>query len=157
VCHSLTTQDIDKLLVVNGHGGNEFKPLVRDVSAEYEMLIAVINFWHMAMPAQKEIFDEPGDHAGELETSLIMHLRPELVVMSQAGEGNTIPFTIEALRTPGVWTPRPWSVTQPDTGAGNPAKASAEKGQRYFEAVVGAIAEVIVGMSNAKRGESPYV
>jgi creatinine amidohydrolase len=157
VCHSLTTQDIDKLLIVNGHGGNEFKPLVRDVSAEYEMLIAAINFWQVETAAQKEIFDEPGDHAGELETSLIMHLRPELVVMSQAGEGRTIPFAIEALRTPGVWTPRPWSVTQPDTGAGNPAMATAEKGRRYFESVVGAVAEVIVGMSKAKRGESPYV
>jgi creatinine amidohydrolase len=77
--------------------------------------------------------------------------------MSQAGEGRTIPFAIEALRTPGVWTPRPWSVTQPDTGAGNPKAASAEKGRRYFEAVVGAVAEFIVGMSKAQRGESPYM
>jgi creatinine amidohydrolase len=157
ICHSLTTQGIDRLLIVNGHGGNEFKPLVRDMSAEYEMLIAVINFWQVATQAQKEIFDEPGDHAGELETSLIMHLRPELVVMSQAGEGKTIPFAIEALRTPGVWTPRPWSVTQPDTGAGNPSKANAEKGRRFFEAVVETVAGVIVGMSKAKRGESPYM
>jgi len=157
ICHSLMTQGIDRLLIVNGHGGNEFKPLVRDVSAEYEMLIAVMNFWQIATQAQKEIFDEPGDHAGELETSLIMHVRPELVVMSQAGDGKTIPFAIEALRTAGVWTPRPWSVTQPDTGSGNPKNSSAEKGKRYFDAVIAAVADVIVGMSNAKRGESPYV
>jgi creatinine amidohydrolase len=157
VCHSLATQGIDRLLIVNAHGGNEFKPLVRDASFEHEMLIAVVNFWQVATAAQKEIFDEPGDHAGELETSLLLHLRPELVVMNQAGEGKTIPFAIEALRTPGVWTPRPWSETQPDTGAGNPKKATAEKGKRYFDAVVTTVADVIVGMSKAKKGESPYL
>jgi creatinine amidohydrolase len=157
VAHSLTRQGIDRLLILNAHGGNEFKPLVRDVVAEYEMLVVVVNFWQVAVEEQRAIFDEPGDHAGELETSLIMHLRPELVVMDQAGEGKTVPFAIEVLRKPGVWTPRPWSVSHPDTGCGNPSKATSEKGRRYFEVVSDAVAEVIVGMSNAQRGESPYV
>ena len=157
VCHSLTTQGIDRLLIVNGHGGNEFKPLVRDASAEYEMLIVVVNFWQLAMDVQRAVFDEPGDHAGELETSLILHLRPDWVVMSQAGEGRTVPFEIEALRKPGVWTPRPWSKSHPDTGCGNPAKATADKGKRYLDAVAEAVAEVIVAMSAAKKGQTPYV
>ena len=157
VAHSLTRQGIDRLLILNAHGGNEFKPLVRDVAAEYEMLVAVVNFWQVAMDVQRATFAEPGDHAGELETSLILHVRPELVVMGQAGDGKTVPFEIQPLRTPGVWTPRPWSHSHPDTGCGNPAKATAEKGKRYFEAVSEAVAEVIVGMSNAERGQSPYV
>ena len=157
IAHSLTTQGIDRLLILNAHGGNEFKPLVRDVSAEHEMLVAVINFWQMALDAQREIFQDPGDHGGELETSLILHVRPDWVVMSQAGEGRTIPFEIEALRKPGVWTPRPWGKTQPDTGAGNPAKATAEKGKKFFEIVSEATADVIVGMSAARKGQLPYV
>jgi creatinine amidohydrolase len=77
--------------------------------------------------------------------------------MSQAGEGRTVPFALAALRTPGVWTPRPWSTSHPDTGAGDPGKATAEKGRRYFDAVSDAVAEVIVAMSQAKKGQSPYV
>jgi creatinine amidohydrolase len=157
VCHSLSAQGIDRLLIVNAHGGNEFKPLVRDASSEHEMLVAVVNFWQTAPEAQRQIFDEPGDHAGELETSLILHVRPELVVMKQAGEGKTVPFGIQALKAPGVWTPRPWSLSHPDTGCGNPAKATAEKGRRYFDAASEAVADVIVAMSAATKGQSPYV
>lgn len=157
VAHSLTTQGIDRLLILNAHGGNEFKPLVRDVSAEYEMLVAVMNFWQVALDVQKTIFEEIGDHAGELETSLLMHVRPELVVMSQAGEGKTVPFEIAALRKPGVWTPRPWSKSHPDTGSGDPKAATAEKGARFFQIVTEAVADVIVGMSSATKGQSPYI
>jgi creatinine amidohydrolase len=157
VAHSLMTQGIDRLLIVNSHGGNEFKPIVRDVSAEFGMLMAVINFWQMALPAQREIFHEIGDHAGEMETSLLLYTHPDWVVMSQAGEGRSIPFDMAALKAPGVWTPRPWSKTQPDTGAGNPSKATAEKGAKFFEIATQAIADVIVGMSAAKKGQLPYL
>lgn len=157
VCNSLSRQGIDRLLLLNAHGGNEFKPLVRDASDEHQMLIAVVNFWQLVPAASNEIFDDPGDHAGELETSLLMHVRPDWVVMGQAGQGRTVPFEIESLKQPGVWTPRPWSTSHPDTGSGNPAQATADKGRRYFEAVITAVADVLVGMSAARKGQSPYV
>ena len=158
VAHSLTTQGIDRLVLLNAHGGNDFKPIVRDVQAQFRMLIVVVNFWQVLPEVAKSIFDEPGDHAGELETSFLLHTCPEWVRMEQAGEGKTVPFAIEALRgTPGVWTPRPWSATHPDTGCGNPAKATAEKGKRYVEAVSREVARVLVGLSSATKGQSPYL
>ena len=156
VAHSLVTQGIDRLVLLNAHGGNEFKPLVRDILARHRMLIALINFWQMAPKTVEEIFAEPGDHAGELETSFLLHVRPEWVVMDQAGEGKTVPFKLQTLKKPGVWTPRPWSATHPDTGSGNPAQATADKGRRYVEAISGEIAEVLVELSKAKKGDSPY-
>ena len=157
VAHSLTSQGIDRLVLLNAHGGNEFKPIVRDIQARYRMLIAVINFWQMAPQAVAAIFADAGDHAGELETSFLMHVRPEWVAFDQAGEGKTNPFKLASLRKPGVWTPRPWSATHPDTGSGNPAQSTAEKGRRYVEAVTKEIAEVLVELSKAKKGELPYV
>jgi creatinine amidohydrolase len=158
VAHSLTKQGIDRLVLLNAHGGNDFKPIVRDVQAQFGMLVVVINFWQMAPEVAKSTFAEPGDHAGELETSLLMHAKPDWVVMAQAGDGRTVPFALEALRgTPGVWTPRPWSATHPDTGCGNPAKATAEKGRRYLDAVSREIAKVLVALSNATKGQSPYL
>src|SRR4029079_17860275 len=82
----------------------------------------------------KTTFQEPGDHADEMETSLLLHLCPELVELSEAGQGERVPFAIDSLKQPGVWTPRPWSKSHPDTGSGNPRKATAEKGARYFNA-----------------------
>jgi creatinine amidohydrolase len=158
VARSLAAQGIDRLVVVNAHGGNDFKPLIRDVRAETGVLIVLANFYQMAPAELKSIFDEPGDHAGEMETSLLLHLCPEWVELKQAGEGRMVPFTIEALRgAPGVWTPRPWSASHPDTGCGDPTRATAEKGSRYLEAVSRELAKVLIGLAVATKGQSPYL
>jgi creatinine amidohydrolase len=157
VAHSLTKQGIDRLVLLNAHGGNDFKPLVRDLQAQFGMLIVLINFWQLLPEMTRQTFEDPGDHAGELETSFLLHVCPEWVRMDQAGDGKTVPFKIEALKQPGVWTPRPWSATHPDTGCGNPSKSTAEKGKKYFEAVTGAVAKVLVELSAAKKGQSPYL
>lgn len=156
VAMSLTEQDIDRLIILNAHGGNEFKPLVRDIQLEQGLLVVVVNFWQVAQPEAFELFDEPGDHAGEMETSLLLHLCPELVAMEQAGEGERIPFAIKEIGEIGAWTPRPWSKVHPDTGSGNPAKATAEKGEQYFQLVTKAIAKLITALSNATPGKTPY-
>lgn len=157
VARSLKSQGIDRLVIVNGHGGNDFKPLVRDVQAGTGVMIVVVHFFALCPEAVKEIFDEPGDHAGELETSFILHVRPEWVVMEQAGEGGRVPFDLKTLNSPGVWTPRPWSASHPDTGSGNPAKATADKGRRYVEALTRTVTDVLVELSAAKKGQLPYL
>jgi creatinine amidohydrolase len=158
VARSLKAQGTDRLVLVNAHGGNDFRPLVRDVRAESGVLVVLANFYQMAPAELRAVFDDPGDHAGEMETSLLLHLCPDWVAMDQAGQGRTVPFAIEALReTPGVWTPRPWSATHPDTGCGDPSKATAEKGRRYLEAVSRELAGVLVGLAGATKGQSPYL
>ena len=157
VCHALRAQSIDRLVLLNGHGGNEFKPLVRDAAAEHDMLIVVANFFQLAPDAHRRIFENPGGHADEMETSLLLHLCPELIALDQAGPGERRPFRVEGITQPGVWTPRPWSATHPDTGDGDPSAATAEKGEAYFEAVSETAAELLVGLSNAEKGDLPYV
>ena len=157
VVRSLHRQGIDRLVILNAHGGNQFQPLVRDIQADYEMLIVVANFYQMVPQLRDELFDEPGDHADESETSILLHLCPDLVEMDSAGTGERIPFAIEALKQPGVWTPRPWSHCHPDTGSGDPSQATAEKGRQYFEALTNAVADVLVDLEKAKKGELPYI
>jgi creatinine amidohydrolase len=156
VARSLKLQGIDRLVLLNGHGGNDFKPLVRDVQLALGAMIVVINFWQLCPDVQKEIFEDPGDHGGELETSFILHVRPDLVQMAQAGSGGSMPFKLKTLKSPGVWTPRPWSKTQPDTGSGDPSKATAEKGRRYFERLCEEVAAVLMELSGATKGDLPY-
>ena len=157
MARSLVRQGIDRLVILNAHGGNQFQPLVRDLQSEHGLLMVVANFYQMCPQAKAEVFDAPGDHADELETSLLLHLCPELVELSNAGPGTRVPFAIRGLNQPGVWTPRPWSRSHPDTGSGDPSQATAEKGQRYFDAVTNALAELLVDLANAKKGELPYV
>jgi creatinine amidohydrolase len=157
VARSLSRQKIDRLLIVNAHGGNEFRPLVRDISAEMSMLIVVANFWQMRSYDTDQRATSAGDHANEMETSLLLHLRPNLVDMSVAGSGARVPFALDALNQPGVWTPRPWSASHPDTGSGDPRHATAEKGKAFFESCTAAVAEVMVALSKATKGQLPYL
>lgn len=157
VARSLSLQGIDRLVVLNAHGGNEFKPLIRDVQKQSGVLITLINFFQLRPELFKEVFEQPGDHADEMETSVLLHLRPQWVHLASAGPGTRVPFAIEGLTQSGVWTPRPWSATHPDTGAGDPSKATAEKGKRYFEAISDEIARVLVALSRAQKGQLPYV
>lgn len=157
VADSLRRQGIDRLVVLNAHGGNDLKPLVRDVMLHCGMLIVVVNFWQVREDDRNRIFTQPGDHADEMETSLMLHLRPEWVVMDQAGSGESVPWKLKSLQQPGVWTPRPWSHVHPDTGSGNPSEATAAKGAEYFETITTAIADVLVELSAAKKGDVPYI
>lgn len=155
VARSLTTQGVGRLVIANCHGGNQFQPLIRDVQGKYPILVVVANLYQMAPEAKGEIFERAGDHADELETSLMLHLRPELVELDQAGPGKRIPFAIDGLDQAGVWTPRPWSRSHPDTGSGDPSLATAEKGRQYFDAVAAALATLLIGVDAAEPGHLP--
>ncbi|QDS99919.1 creatininase family protein [Adhaeretor mobilis] len=157
VVRSLKSQGIDRLVILNAHGGNQFQPLVRDLQSEHGSLIVVTNFFQLIPEVKAKLFELPGDHADEMETSLLLHLCPELVELDHAGEGPRTPFAIDGLAQPGVWTPRPWSRVHSDTGSGDPRQATAAKGEKYLQAVVTCIAKLLVELAKAKKGDLPYV
>jgi creatinine amidohydrolase len=157
VAASLRRQSIDRLVILNGHGGNEFKPLVRDAQLLHEILIIVVNFWCVSENCIDEIFDDPGEHAGELETSLMLHIQPEMVALDQAGPGVRNLFVVPGFEKTGAWTPRPWSATHPDTGCGDPSQATSEKGRQYLETICEPIADLLIGLSLAEKGQLPYI
>ena len=143
---ALAVQGIPKLVIVNGHGGNDFKQMIRELQPIEEVFIATLNWWTVL--DAKKYFDEPGDHGGELETSLMMHLHGDIVApLSQAGSGQTRPFNVAAFREGWAWTPRSWLKATVDTGVGDPARASAAKGERFFQDVTARIAEFIAELA----------
>jgi creatinine amidohydrolase len=149
---SLENHGIRKLVILNGHGGNDFKQIIRELQPATSVLLAQVNWWQ-AIPAA-QFFDEPGDHAGELETSAMMHLRPDLVrPLESAGPGKARRHRIAAFREGWAWMPRPWTKVTDDTGVGNPAKATAAKGARYFAAVSEAIGAFLYDFAVADPGQ----
>lgn len=150
VIEVLNRQGIYKLLILNSHGGNNFKAIIRELGVKYpNMFISFCN-WFQALDKRK-FFDHPnGDHADEMETSLMMHLRPELVrPLDQAGDGKAKQYKIEALRQDWAWAERQWSKVTEDTGVGDPRKATADKGKAYFEAVTDKVSQLFIDLAEA--------
>lgn len=139
---SLYHQGMRRLLIINGHGGNSFKNMIRDLAADYPDMLVAAGEWYRAAPA-KDYFDRPGDHADELETSVMMHYHPELVNLSEAGPGGDGGFKGEALRRGVAWLPRNWARISDDTGIGNPSLSSSEKGKRFAKVCAEQFAQVI--------------
>ena len=148
VVRSLKRQGIHKLMIMSGHGGNNFKGIIRDIMIEDPEMTIVHNEWFSIIPA-KDFFEEKiDDHAGELETSVMLHYYPELVDMDLAGDGKSNKFAIEGLNTKVAWLPRDWSKITKDTGVGYPKKATAEKGRLYMEAVIPRILQFVIDFTN---------
>ncbi|HEX4602160.1 MAG TPA: creatininase family protein [Gemmatimonadales bacterium] len=148
LARALAGQGVRKLVILNGHGGNDFRQMIRELQPGLGMFMCLVNWYTVVDP--KPFFSDLGDHAGELETSVMLHLAPELVrPLSEAGPGRARRFTIAALRDGWAWAPRHWTQVTDDTGVGNPAGATAEKGARYVEAVTQKIADFLVELAAA--------
>ena len=142
IVESLRHQGVKRVLIVNGHGGNSFKPMIRDLAVDYPDVLIGSCEWFKAAPA-RDYFEAPGDHADELETSVMMHYHPELVRLEEAGDGHSRTWAHEALRSGVAWVPRNWLRVSDDTGIGDPRTASAAKGARFAEACARRIADVL--------------
>ena len=146
--HAVEGQGISKLVIFNGHGGNDFRQIIRELQPRTRVFLAAVN-WYTVGNA-KGIFTDLGDHAGELETSVMMHVAPDLVrPLSEAGDGRERRWRISALRDGVAWAPRRWTQVSADTGTGNPALASADKGGRYCAEVTRVIAGFFVELAAA--------
>lgn len=147
IIEMLNRQGIYKLLVLNSHGGNDFKTMLRELGLRFPKMFLVTSSWFKVLD-KKDFFEEPGDHADEMETSLIMYLRPDLVLpLKEAGEGKENKSKITGIREGWAWAERNWSMASPDTGIGNPHKSSKEKGEKFFKAVCEKMAELMVELS----------
>jgi len=148
VASSLAGQGIKKLVILNGHGGNDFRQMIRELQPQVSLFLCVVN-WYKILDL-KSYFSDVGDHAGEMETSVMQYVAPERVLpLSEAGSGKAKAFKIAAFREGWAWAPRQWTQVTDDTGVGNPAASTAEKGQRYVEAVSGKLADFLVDLAKA--------
>lgn len=149
IVETLEKQRIQKLVILNSHGGNNFKQMIRELGLRFpDVFVCSIDWWKIGNP--KAYFDEPGDHAGELETSAMMYLTPEWVLpLSEAGSGETKTFKVKGLREGWVTSQRQWSKVTSDTGAGNPKESTAQKGKDFLNEVNQMIAEFLEELHHA--------
>ncbi len=152
VVASLEHHAIPKLVIFNSHGGNDFRQMIRELQPRTSIFLCSVN-WYRSLNL-KEYFDEPGDHADEMETSVMLYIAPnDVLPLEQAGEGKERKLRVEAFREGWAWTPRQWTKATADTGVGNPRYATVEKGARYFQAVTSKMGKFLFDLAKTEKGE----
>lgn len=142
VVTSLEGQGIPRLVVLNGHGGNDFRQMIRELQPLVDTHLVAIDWYRVVDPSS--FFDRAGDHAGEMETSVMLHAYGELVrPLDEAGDGAQRRPRPRGMREGWAWTPRPWTRISADTGVGDPRAATAAKGEQYMTEVTTRIAHFL--------------
>jgi creatinine amidohydrolase len=148
LAHSLDGQGVRKLVILNGHGGNDFRQMIRELQPKVKLFLCAVN-WYKVVD-QRPYFTDLGDHAGEMETSVMLRIAPELVLpLSEAGDGRERRPKIAAMREGWAWAPRRWTQVTADTGIGDPRAATAEKGAAYLEAVAERLGRFLIDLAAA--------
>lgn len=155
---SLVGSGIKKVLILNSHGGNEFKPMLRELYGQTPAALFLCNWFQMVRDVYSEIFAMPEDHAGEMETSLLLHFRPGLVAKTPDGsliadEGLAAQTRFEAVNRGWVSITRPWHLLTTNSGSGNPHAATADKGEQLMEVVVDRVATFLMELSQEELDE----
>jgi creatinine amidohydrolase len=138
-----------KLVFLNGHGGNS--ALLGVATRELRLQFGLQTFLaHPSVPADQGGASPPselgmGVHGGTDETSMMLHLHPELVDMSVARRA--VPEWLAEHRHVrfGGRVSFGWLSDDfgPDGHIGDPTQASAELGEQLFEGAVAAFVEAL--------------
>jgi creatinine amidohydrolase len=140
----------EKILIVNGHGGNNsfLGYLMMSLLQEPHPYVAYAHFLTGMEPEDRKRWEEMKEteedgHAGERETSTVLHLRPELVHLDELGDPAEGRSRERQRELEGTQNPMGWYARYPTHLAGHPRAASAEKGRFLIEARVRRLVNVM--------------
>jgi creatinine amidohydrolase len=153
-CDELNRNGITKIILVSGHGGNNsLVPYFCQAQLASQKDYAVYYF----QPEETEQFREKvmqlrktdtGGHADEMETSMMLAHRPDLVHLDRAGQQSgadmnrlDLPYTYT-----GIW----WYAKYPNHYAGDGSYASEELGNLILDSEADLLAEMIKGVKADK-------
>ncbi|TRO83913.1 creatininase family protein [Desulfuromonas acetexigens] len=140
IVSSLYGQGLRTFVLLTGHAGGTHLSALIDVGEELlvrfaDCRIAVLTEYMLAAKEGRGLIETEGDsHAGEIETSRILHSHPQLVKGTAAREFPDFPAGILVRNKRRCWPGGVW---------GDPGKASAEKGARLEGLVVAALERLV--------------
>jgi creatinine amidohydrolase len=159
---SVARAGIRKIVVVTSHGGNEeiMGIVTRELRVNFAMLAVKTSWERFGWPEGMfpPLEQRQGIHGGAIETSLMLHFRPDLVDMTKAqnfasrvGEAEE---TFELLRQTGKHA-FSWIATDlnPHGVVGNAAIATAEKGKAAAEHQAAGFVQLLRDIKKAKLSD----
>jgi creatinine amidohydrolase len=153
MCDEMYRNGFTKIVILNGHGGNSF--FLPFFAQEFPRLnrpysVYIVASPHWTEPIYEDIqkragaFGDEDGHGGFFETSLMMHLRPDLVHMGNVNPDECLSLErLRGLQDSGVFTGFNWYSMYPHHIAGDPRTAAAEFGAEIFEILSENAANVI--------------
>ncbi|HEY8454815.1 MAG TPA: creatininase family protein [Actinopolymorphaceae bacterium] len=144
-----------RLVLLNSHGGNPgvLSHVARDVREATGLMVFPLTVFLMGLPDEEYDEEEAawGTHAGEWETSLLLHLAPELVRtdrIESLGQLPKMPEGVEHLSLRGPVTFAWLSQDISTTGVmGDPRKSTPERGERTADMIVEKLTAVLCEMA----------
>ncbi len=146
VCDEIARNGLDRIVLVNGHGGNSsllryFLQLTLAERRDYTVYLSDIP---RPAEAARELLRARNDgHAGEIETSAMLHLHPELVKLDVYGDYGQTLGRIAHVREAGLETGIWWYADHPGHLKAEQVEFTAEKGRAIVEGHVNHLARQI--------------
>jgi creatinine amidohydrolase len=146
IVRSVLRHGFKRIVLLNAHGGNEnaLRSITDDLTPKLGVPIVQFTYWYAAAVAIAKILETQGglQHACEAETAMMLAVRPELVATDRIplAKANTTPDVADIVGG-GVYRWRSIGSRSGSGVIGNPEAASAEKGERLFEAIASALAD----------------
>jgi creatinine amidohydrolase len=151
---SLEAHGIRRCLLLNGHGGNDLKWVLRELHRSSKVHLFLCNWYKVASDVYSTIFREKDDHAGEMETSMGLAHFPGLVSLEDADAGAVRIARFEAINRGWVEITRPWHLLTTNSGAGDPRAATAEKGRALTDLVSERIGRFLLELAASSIDET---
>jgi creatinine amidohydrolase len=149
----LVEEGIRKLVFLNAHGGNvpALQAALRRIHDlhEGELFACGCSISAFRKPGSPEIFNDHSPHAGDYETSLVLHLAPELVRTERMESTAMMSPELAGLRNPAIQWVKPWHEFMPSSCGGRPDLATQEKGRQFLEECAKGFADFLVELSSA--------
>ncbi len=157
MCRSLVGMGARRIFLLNSHGGNDvparaaLSELKTEDPGRRDVLIACATYWSLAADAMSKIRSSPPGgmgHACEMETSILLAIRPDLVDLSRAADDGT--FTESGYHRLDMLRPQPYYMARnfheiSKTGTlGMPSHATAEKGGQFLDAASGSVLRFVL-------------
>jgi len=146
-------EGVKKIVIVNCHGGNDatVNSALRSLFDRFQntAFVGACGFGAFSENLYRELFFDGSPHAGDFETSVMMHYQPALV---RDGERRpaTMNFPIlEALASGRISSVRNWAQLMPESCGGRPDEATAEKGRRFAQTDAAGLAAFLVTLSRS--------